>query len=184
MSPSAPLQDYWSDYALRCSRFGEFGRMVTQATYFSWKKRYGGLMPSEMRRLKELEDENTRLKRIVAYLSLDKEMLQDVLKRKLWGLVASGSSSRRRFRNRACRSGEPVAIFCSTRPPSTIALGDPIRPRPQERIKDICGAPSGATGPSRIANRVRYGYRRVHVMLRREDLFVNQSVEGPWPKAA
>lgn len=40
-------------------------------------------MPSEIRRLKELEDENTRLKRIVADLSLDKEMLQDVLKRKL-----------------------------------------------------------------------------------------------------
>ena len=40
-------------------------------------------MPSEMRRLKELEDENSRLKRIVADLSLDKEMLQDVLKRKL-----------------------------------------------------------------------------------------------------
>jgi putative transposase len=40
-------------------------------------------MPSEMKRLKELEDENTRLKRIVADLSLDKEMLQDVLKRKL-----------------------------------------------------------------------------------------------------
>lgn len=40
-------------------------------------------MPSEMRRIKELEDENTRLKRIVADLSLDKEMLQDVLKRKL-----------------------------------------------------------------------------------------------------
>lgn len=39
-------------------------------------------MPSEMRRLKELEDENARLKRIVADLSLDKEMLQDVLKRK------------------------------------------------------------------------------------------------------
>lgn len=56
---------------------------ISQATYFNWKKRYGGLMPSEMKRLKELEDENTRLKRIVADLSLDKEMLQDVLKRKL-----------------------------------------------------------------------------------------------------
>lgn len=55
---------------------------ISQATYFNWKKRYGGLMPSEMKRLKELEDENTRLKRIVADLSLDKEMLQDVLKRK------------------------------------------------------------------------------------------------------
>jgi len=55
---------------------------ISQATFFNWKKRYGGLMPPEMRRLKELEDENARLKRIVADLSLDKEMLQDVLKRK------------------------------------------------------------------------------------------------------
>lgn len=55
---------------------------ISQATYFNWKKRYGGLMPSEMKRLKALEDENARLKRIVADLSLDKEMLQDVLKRK------------------------------------------------------------------------------------------------------
>lgn len=43
----------------------------------------GGLMPSEMKRLRQLEDENARLKRIVADLSLDKEMLQDVIKRKL-----------------------------------------------------------------------------------------------------
>ena len=56
---------------------------ISQATFFNWKKRYGGPMPSEMRRLKELEDENSRLKRIVADLSLDNEMLQDVLKRKL-----------------------------------------------------------------------------------------------------
>jgi len=56
---------------------------ISQATYFNWKKRYAGLMPSEMKRLKQLEDENGRLKRIVADLSLDKEMPQDVLKRKL-----------------------------------------------------------------------------------------------------
>ena len=56
---------------------------ISQATYFNWKKKYAGLMPSEMKRLKQLEDENGRLKRIVADLSLDKEMLQDVLKRKL-----------------------------------------------------------------------------------------------------
>ena len=41
-------------------------------------------MPSEMRRLRELEEENSRLKRIVADLSLDKEMLQDVIKRNVW----------------------------------------------------------------------------------------------------
>lgn len=56
---------------------------IGQATYFNWKKKYAGLMPSEMRRLRELEEENNRLKRIVADLSLDKAMLQDVIKRKL-----------------------------------------------------------------------------------------------------
>ena len=62
---------------------------ISQATYFNWKKRYAGLMPSEMRRLRELEDENNRLKKIVADLTLDRAMLQDVLKRKLLGRIAS-----------------------------------------------------------------------------------------------
>ncbi len=56
---------------------------ISQATYFNWKKKYAGLMPSEMKRLREMEDENKRLKKIVADLMLDKEMLQDVIKRKL-----------------------------------------------------------------------------------------------------
>jgi len=56
---------------------------IRQATYFNWKKKYAGLLPTDMKRLRELEDENSRLKKIVADLSLDKEMLQDVLKRKL-----------------------------------------------------------------------------------------------------
>lgn len=56
---------------------------ISQATYFNWKKKYAGLMPLEMRRLRELEDENSRLKKIVADLTLDREMLQDVIKRKL-----------------------------------------------------------------------------------------------------
>jgi putative transposase len=53
---------------------------ISQATYFNWKN---GLLPTEMRRLKQLEDENGKLKRIVADLALDKEMLQDVLRRKI-----------------------------------------------------------------------------------------------------
>ena len=56
---------------------------ISQATYFSWKKKYDGLLPPEMRRLKQLEDENTKLKKIVAELTLDREMLQDVIRRKL-----------------------------------------------------------------------------------------------------
>jgi putative transposase len=56
---------------------------ISPATYFNWKKKYEGLMPSEKRRLRDLEDENNRLTRIVADLTLDREMLQDVIKRKL-----------------------------------------------------------------------------------------------------
>ena len=56
---------------------------ISQATYFSWKKKYAGLLPTEMKRLKQLEDENARLKKIVADLTLDREMLQDVIRRKL-----------------------------------------------------------------------------------------------------
>ena len=56
---------------------------ISQATYFNWKKKYAGMMPSEMRRLRELDQENAHLKKIVADLSLDKAMLQDVIKRKI-----------------------------------------------------------------------------------------------------
>lgn len=56
---------------------------ISQATYFNWKKKYAGLLPTEMRRLRELEEENCRLKRIVADLTLDREMLQDIVRRKL-----------------------------------------------------------------------------------------------------
>jgi putative transposase len=56
---------------------------ISQATYFNWKRKYDGLLPTEMRRLKQLEDENGKLRKVVADLSLDKEMLQDVVRRKL-----------------------------------------------------------------------------------------------------
>lgn len=56
---------------------------ISQATYFNWKKKYAGLLPTEMRRLHELEEENGRLKKIVADLTLDREMLQDFVRRKL-----------------------------------------------------------------------------------------------------
>jgi len=56
---------------------------ISSATYFNWKKKYAGLLPDDMRRLKALEDENGRLKKIVSDLTLDREMLQDVIRRKL-----------------------------------------------------------------------------------------------------
>jgi putative transposase len=56
---------------------------ISDATFYNWRKKFGGLGPSEVRRLKQLEEENSKLKRLVADLSLDKAMLQDVLAKKL-----------------------------------------------------------------------------------------------------
>lgn len=56
---------------------------ISEQTFYMWKKKYGGLGTVEVRRLKQLEDENRRLKRLVADLTLDKQMLQDVLSKKI-----------------------------------------------------------------------------------------------------
>jgi len=56
---------------------------ISSATFFNWKKKYGGLGISELRRLRQLEEENQQLKKLVADLSLDKHMLQEVIKKKL-----------------------------------------------------------------------------------------------------
>ena len=61
---------------------------ISEATFYSWKKKYGGLNPVELRRLRQLEEENAQLKRIVADLTLDKQMLQDVLKKSSEGAAA------------------------------------------------------------------------------------------------
>jgi len=52
---------------------------ISEATFYNWKKKSGGMGVTELRRLLQLEEENHRLKRLVADLSLDKEMLQDVI---------------------------------------------------------------------------------------------------------
>ena len=56
---------------------------ITQATFYRWKKKFSGLGMAELRRLKQLEEENKKLKWLVADLSLDKAMLQDVLSKKV-----------------------------------------------------------------------------------------------------
>lgn len=55
---------------------------ISEATFYNWKKKFAGLGVTELRRLRQLEDENQRLKKLVADLSLDKEMLQEVIKKK------------------------------------------------------------------------------------------------------
>ncbi len=54
------------------------GAEITEQTYYRWRKEYGGLKMDQAKRLKELEKENARLKRLVAELSLEKQVLQDV----------------------------------------------------------------------------------------------------------
>jgi len=54
---------------------------ISDATFYNWKKKYGNLGVTELKKLKQLEEENSRLKQIVADLALDKQMLQDVLKK-------------------------------------------------------------------------------------------------------
>lgn len=55
---------------------------ISEATFYNWKKRFSGLTGTELRELRQLQEENTRLKKLVADLSLDKLMLQDVLAKK------------------------------------------------------------------------------------------------------
>jgi putative transposase len=133
---------------------------ISQATFFRWKKVYGGLPPSEVRKLKQLQEENTRLRKLIADLTLRKEMLAEVIKKDM-------SSSRDRemidfvrtcFRvsiRRACR-GVPAARstyhYLSVRPDQSVL---------RKRIREIA------------ETRARYGYRRVHILLRREGWPVN-----------
>jgi putative transposase len=56
---------------------------ITQATFYRWKKKFAGMGVSEVRRLKQLEEENRKLKQLVADLSLDKHMLQEIVRKKL-----------------------------------------------------------------------------------------------------
>ena len=76
-------------YALKQAELGETATEicrkmgVSEATFYNWKKRYKGMGVAELRRLKALEEENSRLKQLVADLSLDKQILQDVLSKKV-----------------------------------------------------------------------------------------------------
>lgn len=94
---------------------------ITEQTFYRWRKKYGGMGTAELRRLKQLEDENRRLKRLVADLSLDKAMLQDVVAKKHCSSSKTGGSLTDRFpgqrteglpRFEGCSLHLPVPIHC------------------------------------------------------------------------
>ena len=67
---------------------------ISSATFYQWKRKYGGMEARDLKRLKELESENSRLKRLLADSILDKEALRDVIEKKGWGPTSGGGSSK------------------------------------------------------------------------------------------
>lgn len=66
----------------------EYG--ISDATFYNWKAKYGGMQISDVKRMKDLEDENNRLKRIVANLTLENDAIKTVLEKKYGGLTTNG----------------------------------------------------------------------------------------------
>ena len=63
---------------------------ISDATFYNWKAKYGGMQVSDVKRMKDLEDENGRLKRIVANLTLENDAIKTVLEKKYGGLTTHG----------------------------------------------------------------------------------------------
>ncbi|WP_366658514.1 IS3 family transposase [Fodinicurvata sp. EGI_FJ10296] len=134
---------------------------ISDATFYNWRKKYGGLEVSEAKRLKALEDENVRLKRLLAEQVMDNATLKELLGKKLltpgarrnavsWAIKEKSYSQRR-----ACGLvGLPPKTFrYRSKRPDDGGL--------RARLKELANA------------RRRFGYRRLHILLRREGMRVN-----------
>lgn len=64
---------------------------ISEGTFYRWKSKYGGMEASEVKRMKELEEENARLKRMYANLAMDNEILRDLFTKKGWALPQKSS---------------------------------------------------------------------------------------------
>jgi putative transposase len=64
---------------------------ISEATFYNWKNKYGGMETSDVKRLKELEEENSRLKKMYADLALDNRILKDLFTKKGWALPQKDS---------------------------------------------------------------------------------------------
>jgi putative transposase len=129
---------------------------ITEQTLCRWKKQYKGLETDQVRQFKQIQEENARLKRLVAELTLDKVMLQDVLGKK------TVTPSRRRpvvsYLHDTYRVSERRACRVARIPVSTFRYESMQEPRTalRLRIREIA------------QTRVRYGYRKIRVLLNRE----------------
>ena len=64
---------------------------ISDATFYNWKSKYGGMEASDVKRMKELEEENSRLKRMYANLAMDNEIMRDLFTKKGWALPPKGN---------------------------------------------------------------------------------------------
>jgi putative transposase len=134
---------------------------TSDATFYNWRSRYGGMEVSEAKRLKQLEDENAKLKRLLAEQMMDVATLREMLGKKLlrpssrrsavtWAMTEKGYSQRR-----ACRlvGIDPrIHRYRSSRPDDAGL---------RTRLRELSG------------ERRRFGYRRLHILLEREGWDVN-----------
>jgi len=81
---------------------------ISEATFYNWKSRYGGMEASDVKRLKDLEEENSRLKKMFADLSLDNQILKEIFTKKGWALPQKGNWPRRLFASITSLWAEPV----------------------------------------------------------------------------
>ncbi|WP_371858497.1 IS3 family transposase [Gluconacetobacter liquefaciens] len=137
---------------------------ISEQTFYRWKKQYAGMESDQVRELKQVVEENARLKKLVAELSLDKAVLQDVLSKKfprpalMKEVVAYVVTRHGYSQRRACgvvRQHRSTQRLVGRRDPRTAE---------RQRMREIAAA------------RVRYGYRRIHVLLRREGWAVGKNL--------
>ncbi|WP_435693844.1 IS3 family transposase [Rhizobium lusitanum] len=129
---------------------------ISEQTFYRWKKQYGGLQSDQVRELKQVLEENTRLKKLVAELSLDKAVLQDVLSKKfsrpaLMKQVVAYVTACHGYSERRAR-----ALTRQHRSTQRKPMRRDPRTELRQRMHEI------------VRTRIRYGYRRVHIMLKRE----------------
>ncbi|MCL7959776.1 MAG: IS3 family transposase [marine benthic group bacterium] len=143
---------------------------ITEQTYYRWRKEYGGLKVSQAKRLKELEQENARLKRAVADLTLDKLILEEAAK----GKLLSPERRRRCVMHVVKKFGASERRACRVLGQVRSTQRRQARKRPDEEAL--------RTDVVKLASRYgRYGYRRVTALLRAEGWVVNHKrVERIW----
>jgi putative transposase len=135
---------------------------VHENTFYTWKRRFGGLGTLEIRELRQLREENAKLRSIVADLSLDRKMLQEIISKK----TVKPAHQRERVGFLIATFGVGIRRACDVirfnrATYYSKSKAGPLNGMLRARIKEIA------------ASRVRYGYRRIGVLLRREGFKIN-----------